>query len=102
MGIASYIMTYSNNMAAVFIVPICSICKVNRCLTLSGPLPRCGQAWRLRCLCYSHLTGEAMLELGHYVADGLKLFGRSIESCKGALTIYSFAIFEGGASQLKI
>ena len=82
MGIVCYIMTYSNNMVAVFIVPICSICKVNQCLTLSGPLPRCGQAWRLRCLCYSHLTGGATLELGPYVVDSLKLFGGSIGSCQ--------------------
>ena len=42
------------------------------------------------------LDRGATLELGHYVADGLKLFGRLIGSCKGAPTIYSFTMFEGG------
>ena len=35
-------------------------------------------------------------------ADGLKLFGMLIGSCKGAATIYLFTMFEGGACQLKI
>ena len=39
---------------------------------------------------------------GEGEADGLKLFGMSIGSCKGAPTIYLFTMFEGGACQLKI